>query len=70
MSPVDYLGFGFAFAAFAAAAGFFWHGRNVAGFAFLAALMIALAGLLQQRVVFSSAVVGLTVEKSGESPKR
>jgi hypothetical protein len=70
MTPADYLGNAFAFVAFVAAAGFFWHGKNVAGFAFIAALIIALAGMLQQRVVFSSAFVGLTVERSSEPSKR
>lgn len=69
MSPIDYLGLGFAFVALGASAGFFWRGKNVAGFAFMAAFIIALAGVLQQKVVFSSAILALTVEKSGESPK-
>jgi hypothetical protein len=70
MTPADYLVLLFAFAAFIAAAGFFWYGKNVAGFAFIAALIIVLAGILQQRVVFSSAVVGLTVERSSNSLER
>jgi len=70
MTPQDYLGLVFSFVAFVAAAGFFWHGKNVAGFAFIAALIVVLAGVLQQRVVFSSAVVGLVVERTGEPPKR
>ena len=70
MTPEDCLGFVSAFVAFVAAAGFFWHGKNIAGFAFIAALIIVLGGVLQQRVVFSSAVVGLIVERSSESPKR
>jgi hypothetical protein len=69
MTPVDYLGLGFAFMALMAAGGFFWLGKNIAGFAFMAAFIIALAGVLQQRVVFSSAVVGLMVERSPESAK-
>jgi hypothetical protein len=69
MNSVDYLSLLFAFAAFVAAVGFFWCRRNVAGFAFMAALIIVLAGLLQQRVVFSSGVIGLVVEKSGVLPR-
>jgi hypothetical protein len=65
MSPLDCLGLGFAFLALVGAAGFFWLGKNAAGFAFMAAFIIALAGILQQRVIFSSAVVELTVEKNG-----
>jgi hypothetical protein len=70
MTPVDGLGLGFALLALLAAGGFFWVGRNVAGFAFMAAFVIALAGVLQQRVVFSSAVVGLVVETSNQLAKQ
>jgi pilus assembly protein TadC len=68
MAPTDCLGLAFALLALLAAGAFFWVGKNVAGFAFIAAFIISLTGVLQQRVVFSSAMVGLMVEKSNEVP--
>jgi hypothetical protein len=69
MTPIDYLGLAFALLALVGAAAFFWIGKNIAGFAFIAAFIISLAGVLQQRVVFSSTVIGFIVEKSNELPK-
>lgn len=66
MPPIDYLGLAFALFALLAAGVFFCVGKNVAGFAFITAFIISLASVLQQRVVFSSTVIGFTVEKSNE----
>jgi hypothetical protein len=62
-SAIAAVSFGFSFAALLGAGIFFWRDKTVAGFAFLVAFIIALASVLNQRVVLSSAVVGLSVER-------
>jgi hypothetical protein len=68
MTAVDMLGLTFAFLALMGAGIFFWRQRVVAGLAFLVAFIVALAGVSQQRVVFSSAVLGVGVERSAPMP--
>jgi hypothetical protein len=46
MAPTDCLGLAFALLALLAAGAFFWVGKNVAGFAFIAAFIISLTGVL------------------------
>jgi hypothetical protein len=46
------------------AGAFFWSEKKVAGFAFLVAFIVSFSAVLGQRVVLSSAIVGVTVEKS------
>jgi hypothetical protein len=41
---------------------FFWNDRRVAGLAFLVVFIISFSAVLNQRIVFSSSVLGLTVE--------
>jgi hypothetical protein len=43
---------------------FFWSDKKVAGFAFLVAFVIAFSAVLHQKVVLSSAMIGVTVERS------
>jgi ABC-type cobalamin transport system permease subunit len=57
------LAFGFSFAALLGAGIFFWRDKKVAGFAFLVAFIVAFAAVLHQRVVLSSAVIGVSVER-------
>jgi hypothetical protein len=63
MSSIDMLGLIFAFLSLVGAAFFFWRHRTIAGFAFLVAFIVALSGVSRQRVVLSSAVIGVSVEK-------
>jgi multisubunit Na+/H+ antiporter MnhG subunit len=65
MTSIDVLGLTFAFLALFGAGIFFWRQRTIAGLAFLVAFIIALASVSQQHVVFSSALIGLSVEKGG-----
>lgn len=53
----------FSFFALFCAALFFWTERKAAGFAFLVAFVVSFSAVLSQRVVLSSAVVGVTVER-------
>jgi hypothetical protein len=41
---------------------FFWKDRRVAGFAFLVAFIISFSAVINQRIVLSTGVLGLTVE--------
>jgi hypothetical protein len=63
VTPFDLIALVFAFLGIIGAAAFFWVEKNVAGFAFLVAFIIALASVSHQRVVFSSIILGVTVEK-------
>ena len=67
MMPVDTFALIFAFLALCGTGFFFWTEKKVAGFAFLVAFIVALTTVSQQRVVLSSFVVGVTVEKVGQS---
>lgn len=69
MTSIDLLGLTFAFLALAGASFFFWCEKNLAGSAFLVAFIVALAGVSQQRVVLSSALIGVTVEKNSQLEK-
>ena len=42
---------------------FFWSDRRLAGLAFLVVFIISFSAVLNQRIVFSSSVLGLTVER-------
>lgn len=42
---------------------FFWRDKKAAGFAFLLAFVIASSAVLHQRVVLSSVMIGVTVER-------
>jgi len=42
---------------------FFWSDKKVAGLGFLLAFVIASSAVLHQRVVLSSAMIGVTVER-------
>lgn len=52
------------FLALSGAAAFFTFEKKLAGSAFLVAFVVAFSALVGQRVVFSSALVGVTVEKN------
>jgi len=69
MTPVDVIGLAFAFFAIVGAAAFFWVEKKVAGFAFLVAFIVALASVSHQRVVVSSLVLGVTVEKGSQKER-
>lgn len=53
----------FSLLALVGAAAFFWRKEKIAGFAFLVAFIVSISAVLGQRVVFSSAVIGVTVER-------
>lgn len=53
----------FSFLALTASGIFFWSEQKVAGFAFLVAFIVSFSAVLNQRVILSSAVVGVTVER-------
>jgi hypothetical protein len=55
---------GFSFLALFGAGAFFWNDKKMAGFAFLVAFVIALAGVSHQRIVLSSFVLGVVVERA------
>lgn len=69
MTSVEILGLTFAFLALVGASFFFWREKNLAGSAFLVAFIVALAGVSQQRVVLSSVLIGVTVEKNSQIEK-
>jgi hypothetical protein len=53
---------GFSFLSLLGAGAFFWIEKKIAGFAFLVAFIVSFSAMLHQRVVLTSAVVGVTVE--------
>lgn len=53
----------FSFLALVCATMFFWKDRKLAGFAFLVVFIVSFSAVLKRKVVFSSSVVGLTVER-------
>lgn len=61
--PLQAASLGFSFLTLFAAGAFFWREKKVAGFAFMVAFIVSFSAVLGQRVVFSSAVVGVTVER-------
>ena len=65
MTLINYLSLTFALLALVGAAFFFWVEKTIAGFAFIVAFVLALAGAFEQRVVLSSSFVGMTIEKDG-----
>jgi hypothetical protein len=62
---VEAVSLAFSFLALVTAGAFFWRENKVAGLAFLVAFVVSFSAVLGQRVVLSSAVIGVTVEKSG-----
>jgi asparagine N-glycosylation enzyme membrane subunit Stt3 len=56
----------FSFLALAWAILFFWKDRKTAGFALLVAFILSFSAVLNQRIVFSGGLIGLTVERYGK----
>ena len=54
----------FSFIALLAAGTFFWREKKIAGFAFLVAFIVSFSAVLGQRVVLSSAIIGVIVERN------
>lgn len=54
----------FSFLALFGAGAFFWRDKKIAGFAFLVAFVVSFSAVLQQRVVLSSIIVGVSVERN------
>lgn len=57
------IGWIFASVALAGAAIFFWREKKIAGFAFIIVFIVVLAGVSEKRVVLTSAMLGLTLER-------
>lgn len=58
---------GFSFLSLLGAGAFFWIGKKIAGFAFLVVFVVSFSAVLHQRVVLTSAIVGVTVERSSQN---
>lgn len=64
ISIIEIVSFAFSLLSLVAATVFFWRKDKAAGFAFLAIFVIAFTAVLHQRVTLSSAVIGLSVERT------
>lgn len=67
MMGFNWVGWTFAFVSLIGAAIFFWREKKVAGFAFVIVFIVILAGISERRVVLTSAMLGLTLERDLDS---
>ena len=67
MIGLNLVGWTFAFVSLAGAAIFFWREKKIAGFAFIIVFIVVLAGVSEKRVVLTSAMLGITLERDADS---
>lgn len=67
MMQIDFVGWTFAFVSLTGAAVFFWREKKIAGFAFIIVFIVVLAGVSERRVVLTSAMLGLTLERDADT---
>lgn len=67
MTNIEVVGWSFALLALTGASVFFWREKKTAGFSFVVVFIVLLAGVSQKRVVLTSAILGLTLERDAES---
>ena len=66
MIGFNLVGWAFAFISLAGAAIFFWREMKIAGFTFTIVFIVVLAGVSEKRVVLTSAMLGITLERDAE----
>jgi hypothetical protein len=69
MTGITLIGWALAFVPLVGAALFFWYDKKIAGLSFLIAFVVVLAGVSEKRVVLTSAMLGLTLERDAEVGK-
>ena len=67
MMGSNLIGWMFAFASLTGAAVFFWREKKIAGFAFITVFIVVLAGVSEKRVVLTSAMLGIILERDADS---
>ena len=67
MIGFNLVGWAFAFISLAGAAIFFWREMKIAGFTFTIVFIVVLAGVSEKRVVLTSAMLGITLERDADA---
>ena len=68
MTPVYLVGWAVAILSLAAATVFFWRKDRIAGLCFVVVFIVLLGGVLEKRVVLTSAMLEITLERDS-APK-
>jgi hypothetical protein len=67
MMDFNLVGWTFALISLVGAAVFFWREKKIAGFSFIIVFIVILAGVSEKRVVLTSAMLEITLERDSNS---